>query len=95
MHNKSVFTYSYPTQNDRAELKKTDTKAMRMTEIYGDPLKEEGSSEEGTQNFQLRNEKNKGERKADHTLSVNLSVFITNKYFYLCRVYSQQSCRVN
>lgn len=42
LHNKSVFTYSYPTQNDRAELEKTNTKAKRMTEIYGDPLKEEG-----------------------------------------------------
>lgn len=61
LHSKSVFTYGYPTQNDRAELEKINTKATRMTEIYGDPLLEEGlHSEFSTQKWEKQRKKEKG-----------------------------------
>lgn len=41
LHHKSVFNYGQPTQKDRAELGKTQIRATRMTEIYGEPLHEE------------------------------------------------------
>lgn len=41
LHHESVFNYGQPTQKDRPELEKTQIRATRMTEIYGEPLHEE------------------------------------------------------
>lgn len=73
LHHKSVFNYGQPTQKDRAELGKTQIRATRMTEIYGEPLHEEELySEFSAQKWEKIKEK---ERKAYNTMNISTHIY--------------------